>query len=81
MVTRKIVDEHPGNIQRLWAALDDNHFEVEVGAMKMRIARDDIGEVVGRAADSPVKAARARGISVFHNPGKCPRIAIGAPEY
>lgn len=44
--------------------LDDNHFEVEVGAMKMRIARDDIGEVVGRAADSPVKAARARGISV-----------------
>jgi DNA mismatch repair protein MutS2 len=44
--------------------LDDNHFEVEVGAMKMRIARDDIGEVVARAADSPVKAARARGISV-----------------
>ena len=44
--------------------LDDNHFEVEVGAMKMRIARDDIGEVLGRAADSPVKAARARGISV-----------------
>jgi len=32
--------------------------------MKMRIARDDIAEVIGRAADSPVKAARARGISV-----------------
>jgi DNA mismatch repair protein MutS2 len=44
--------------------LDDNHFEVEVGAMKMRITRDDIAEVVVRAADSPVKAARARGISV-----------------
>ena len=44
--------------------VDDNHFEVEVGAMKMKIARDDIAEVIGRAADSPVKAARARGISV-----------------
>jgi DNA mismatch repair protein MutS2 len=44
--------------------LDDNHFEVEVGTMKMRIARDDIAEVLVRAADSPVKAARARGISV-----------------
>ena len=44
--------------------LDDNHFEVEIGAMKMKIARDDIAEVVVRATDSPVKAARARGISV-----------------
>ena len=44
--------------------LDDNHFEVAVGAMKMKIARDDIAEVITRAADSPVKAARARGISV-----------------
>ncbi len=44
--------------------LDDNHFEVEVGAMKMRVSRDDIAEVLARAADSPVKAARARGISV-----------------
>jgi len=44
--------------------LDDNHFEVEVGTMKMRIARDDIAEVIVRAAESPVKAARARGISV-----------------
>jgi DNA mismatch repair protein MutS2 len=44
--------------------LDDNHYEVDVGAMKMRITRDDIAEVVVRAADSPVKAARARGISV-----------------
>jgi DNA mismatch repair protein MutS2 len=45
--------------------IDENHFEVEVGAMKMKIVRDDIAEVLSRAADSPVKAARARGISVW----------------
>jgi DNA mismatch repair protein MutS2 len=44
--------------------VDDNHFEVEVGSMKMKIARDDIAEVLARAAESPVKAARARGVSV-----------------
>jgi DNA mismatch repair protein MutS2 len=44
--------------------IDENHFEVEIGAMKMKIARDDIAEVLARAAESPVKAARARGISV-----------------
>jgi DNA mismatch repair protein MutS2 len=46
--------------------LDDSHFEVAMGAMKMKVARDDIAEVFGsaRATDSPVKAARARGISV-----------------
>src|SRR5580692_4442522 len=44
--------------------IDDNHFEVEVGSMKMKIARDDIAEVLSRAAESPVKSARARGISV-----------------
>ena len=32
--------------------------------MKMKIARDDIAEVVVRAGDSPLKAARAKGISV-----------------
>jgi DNA mismatch repair protein MutS2 len=49
--------------------LDDSHFEVAMGAMKMKIARDDIAEVFSnaRAADSPVKAARARGISVSLN--------------
>jgi len=51
----------PGVVSR---RLDDNHFEVEIGAMKMRIARDDIAEILVRAADSPVKAARARGFSV-----------------
>jgi len=48
--------------------LDDSHFEVAMGAMKMKIGRDDIAEVLnrapGQAQDSPVKAARARGISV-----------------
>jgi DNA mismatch repair protein MutS2 len=44
--------------------IDDDHFEVEVGAMKMKIARSDIAEVISRATDSPLKAARARGISV-----------------
>jgi DNA mismatch repair protein MutS2 len=44
--------------------IDDNHFEVEIGAMKMKIAREDIAEVISRSADSPLKAARARGISV-----------------
>lgn len=44
--------------------IDENHFDVEIGSMKMRIARDDIAEVVTRAAASPVEAARARGIRV-----------------
>jgi len=40
---------------------------VQMGAMKMKIARDDIAEVLSSfqpTGDSPVKAARARGISV-----------------
>jgi DNA mismatch repair protein MutS2 len=44
--------------------IDDNHFEVAIGAMKMKIARDDIAEVLTHASGSPVQAARARGISV-----------------
>jgi DNA mismatch repair protein MutS2 len=44
--------------------IDDNHFEVGIGAMKMKIAREDIAEVLVHASDSPVKAARARGVSV-----------------
>jgi DNA mismatch repair protein MutS2 len=49
--------------------LDDSHFEVSMGAMKMKIARDDIAEVFAsaRPSDSPLKAARARGISVSLN--------------
>jgi DNA mismatch repair protein MutS2 len=44
--------------------IDDNHFEVEIGSMKMRIAREDISEVLASAAASPVQAARARGVTV-----------------
>ncbi|HKV92758.1 MAG TPA: endonuclease MutS2 [Candidatus Angelobacter sp.] len=52
--------------------IDENTFEVEMGAMKMKIPRHDVAEVfsVGtgaggqRAAVNPVAAARARGISV-----------------
>ncbi len=44
--------------------IDDNHFDVEIGSMKMRVARDDIAEVVAPAGASPVEAARARGIKV-----------------
>jgi DNA mismatch repair protein MutS2 len=51
----------PGRVLR---RLDDSHFEVEIGAMKMKIARDDIADVLARASDSPVKAARAHGVSV-----------------
>ena len=47
--------------------VDDSHFEVAIGAMKMKIARDDVAEVLSKAADSPVKAARARGVSVSLN--------------
>jgi DNA mismatch repair protein MutS2 len=44
--------------------VDDNHFEAEAGALKMKIAREDIAEVLSRAGATPLEAARARGISV-----------------
>jgi len=44
--------------------VDDQTFEVEMGAMKMKVGRDDIAEVIIRASDSPLRAARAQGISV-----------------
>jgi DNA mismatch repair protein MutS2 len=56
-----------GRPARITRKLDDNHFEVEIGSMKMKITRDDIAEVLTRNSDSPVKAARARGISVSLN--------------
>jgi DNA mismatch repair protein MutS2 len=43
---------------------EDDSFEVQAGPMKMRIARDDIAGVLAQAAESPVKAARAKGIQV-----------------
>jgi DNA mismatch repair protein MutS2 len=55
-----------GRPARVVRTVDDNHFEVEMGAMKMKIAREDIAEVIASAqvSQSPVTAARARGISV-----------------
>ncbi len=59
-----------GRPAKIARRIDDNHFEVEMGALKMKIARDDIAEVItsaaapAPAADTPVNAARARGISV-----------------
>jgi DNA mismatch repair protein MutS2 len=56
-----------GRPARIVRKIDDKNFEVQMGAMKMKIARDDIAEVMASAApvaESPVKAARARGISV-----------------
>jgi DNA mismatch repair protein MutS2 len=54
-----------GVVQR---QVDDKTFEVSVGLMKMRVARDEIAQIVKSAAgasESPLAAARARkGISV-----------------
>jgi DNA mismatch repair protein MutS2 len=44
--------------------LDGGGYEVEIGTLKMRVPHDDIAQVLARAADNPVVAARARGISV-----------------
>jgi len=49
--------------------IDENTFEVEMGAMKMKIPRHDVAEVFStgggqRAALNPVAAARAKGISI-----------------
>jgi DNA mismatch repair protein MutS2 len=44
--------------------IDEHHFEVEIGSMKMRIAREDIAEVISRVSESPVQAARARGVNI-----------------
>jgi DNA mismatch repair protein MutS2 len=56
-----------GRSARISRKFDEDHFEVEMGAMKMKITRDDIAQVLATArpvSDSPVKGARARGISV-----------------
>ena len=43
---------------------DDDSFEVAVGPMKMKVARDDFASVVARADSNPVASARSRGINV-----------------
>jgi DNA mismatch repair protein MutS2 len=53
-----------GRAGRVVRKLDDQAVEVEIGMMKMRVPLDDVAQVIGRAADNPVKAARAKGISV-----------------
>jgi DNA mismatch repair protein MutS2 len=57
-----------GRNAKIARKVDDNTFEVEVGLMKMKVARDDIAEVVTRGGEqktaTPLQAARARGISV-----------------
>ena len=56
-----------GRSARISRKIDDDHFEAEMGAMKMKITRADIAEILTSArpvAETPVKAARSRGISV-----------------
>ena len=57
-----------GRPARIVRKVDENHFEVQMGAMKMKIGRDDIAQVLtsvqAQPAENPVAAARARGISV-----------------
>jgi len=55
-----------GKTARVERQIDEKMFEVSVGAMKMRVARDEIAEVVRPAAsETPLQAARSRrGVSV-----------------
>jgi DNA mismatch repair protein MutS2 len=43
--------------------IDANTYEIAVGPMKMRVARDEIAEVVP-SRGNPIEAARKRGVSV-----------------
>jgi len=53
-----------GRPARVIRRISADQFEMEVGSMKMRVAREDVAEVLSRAADSPVAAARARGVNI-----------------
>ncbi len=59
-----------GRNARVVRKIDEAMLEVEMGAMKMRVPREDIAEIVGgrnfqeKPAFTPVQSARARGISV-----------------
>jgi len=44
--------------------IGDDQYEVAVGPMTMKVGKDDVADVVARAADNPVQAARSRGVSV-----------------
>ena len=53
-----------GREAKVLRRFDDDSFEVAVGAMKMKVARDDFAAVIARSEVNPVAAARARGINV-----------------
>ncbi len=53
-----------GRDGRVLRHFDDDTFEVAVGPMKMKVARDDFASVVMQAGSNPVEAARSRGINV-----------------
>jgi len=63
-----------GVVQR---QVDGNAFEVAIGPMKMRVAREDIAEVIPARAPvavSPLEAARGRGVTVsIAHPGEMVR--------
>src|ERR1700675_1341588 len=63
----KVKLKSTGRSAQVLRKLDDSHFEVAMGAMKMKVAREDIAAVIAGSrpiADSPLKAARGRGVSV-----------------
>ncbi len=53
-----------GRTGKVLRKLEDEAVEVQVGPMKMRVPLDDIAAVIASAANNPVQAARAKGISV-----------------
>jgi DNA mismatch repair protein MutS2 len=53
-----------GRDGRVLRYFDDDSFEIAVGAMKMKVARDDIAGVVAPVEGNPVQAARSKGINV-----------------
>ncbi len=66
-VKLRAVGQMAGKTATVQRQIDDKTFEVAVGPMKMRIARDEIAEVVHSvaAAQTPLPAARSRpGVSV-----------------
>ena len=54
-----------GKMATVQRQIDDKTFEVAMGSMKMRIARDEIAEVVSSGRQqTPIESARRRGITV-----------------
>ena len=53
-----------GRTAKVTRRLDRNQYEVAMGAMKMKVPAEDVAEIVTRASETPLEAARARGVSV-----------------